>query len=187
MNPRDLPVRDVRASLIERIEIQGHGMTMTRTRETADDLARLGRDPATRSYVVMLMRPGARYFMTYLEYTFYPPGRPHLNALLGCRNVEWEDLPWSVATIPAGDGPKAEEAAQKAELLIKDGMPATITHDGIAHFPLQGKNCFNLESRPGAAVYRGRSGERAALALETEECDAIMAEYKRAHYPADRS
>jgi hypothetical protein len=183
----DLRTLIVPATSIERIEILDGGEYRSRTRETQADLDRIDRDRSLLSFVGMASRPGVAFFGTYLEYTFYPPGRADLNALFQLRVIEWEGMYWVVATIPARDREKAEEAAIEAELAIKDGVPSTVSGESIAHFPLGGRTTFTLESVAGAPIYRGQLSTKLALAMEEEECDEIVAVYKRLRYRSDRA
>jgi hypothetical protein len=120
-----------------------------------------------------------RYFLTYLEYTFYGPGDKARMDPFQSRIVIWEEIFWNVVSIPRGDRAKVEQAANRAELLIKRGSPATIKPEGLADFPLRALNTFTLESIKGAPCYRGQTSIKLALALEDEECLEIVQEYER--------
>jgi hypothetical protein len=181
------PVRVVPATRVERIGIELEGRIVTRDRETNDDLVRLGRDLSLSSFAGMAGRPGVAFFGVYLEYTFYPPGKPALNGLFHVRHVLWDGVKFALFTIPTADRRKAEQAANRAELRIVDSTPAIITSEGIAFFPTQGPTTFSLENIGDAPCYRGQTAVKFALELEREECDEIVAEYKRVQFPRGRS
>jgi hypothetical protein len=180
--PGDLPRRIVPAARIVHFVSKDNGKTTEEARETAGDLARLNHDLTVLNYVGMATRPGVSYFATYLEFTFYQPCFPDLNARFQYRFIEWHDMPWVMITIPFADRPKAEEAAKKAELVIIHGMPGVIDSEGVAFFPINNRNTFNLESIEGAPIYRGQLNGRLALALEREECDELLARYERGYW-----
>jgi hypothetical protein len=165
--------------MVVNVRIERAGAKPVSLSEPPEVLGRLGRDDTRLNFVVMMERPGAKFFATYLEYTFYRPGDLARTDLLETRVVQWEGIYWNVLTIPAADRAKAEQAANRAELLIKGGSPATIRAEGLADFPLRARNTYTLESVPGAPCYRGQINIELARALENEECDAVVEEYGR--------
>jgi hypothetical protein len=162
------------------VRVEAAGAEPVYVNEPTSALAALGLDRSLLNYVTMMDRPGSRFFATYLEYTFYAPGDLARMRPFQSRIVRWVDIYWNVITIPTADLARARQAANRAELLIKHGSPATIKAEGIADFPLRAANVFTLESVPGAPLYRGLTSTRLARALEDEECEEIVRDYETA-------
>jgi hypothetical protein len=175
-----MPRLIVAPTKIIHVKILEAGAEPVQVHETLADLLRLGLDRSSLNFVVMMDRPGAQYFATYLEYTFYAPGVLARMDPFQSRIVQWETLYWNVITIPVQDRAKAQQAANRAELVIKHGSPATIKEEGLADFPLRSPNTYTLESLQEAPCYRGLTATALAKALEQEECDELVHTYERA-------
>jgi len=99
-----------------------------------------------RFHVVSIAeRPGLLAWMQRLELTYYPPGT-HRNLLFHFHMIQWDELMWSMISIPAAGERLARRSAEKTGMRIADGVPLVITAEDRKWFPIKERNVWSLES-----------------------------------------
>jgi hypothetical protein len=149
------------------------GVGYTTTRETIAQLLALGRNPALLNYIGLAVRPGVQHFSTYLEHMFYDPLDVPVNRLFQFRVVEWAGVTAAVASIPTEHRAYAIEAAKMSSLRISDTSIFQLIDKTYTKFPLQGINCFSLESEGGKWFGGARSSEE-AMRMESLACEILV-------------
>lgn len=130
---------------------------------TTEEFASLSKDKSRFFIVVMSMRPNTRVWSMDLEYTHYVPDTPR-NDLFSFYQSKWQDIHWSVISIPIEDRHLAEEMASKHNLRIADGIPVILGGEKPEAFPLKGDNVFTIEN----------TNEKLDDEEERRQCDDIQ-------------
>ena len=149
-----------------------------------EEVRRLGSNLGCVHLIGLLERPCVGLFAVRLEHRHYPPGTL-ANDLFEMRLVKWEDMVWSVVTIPTGGRPDAAAIADGVGLRFADGVPTVFAaHPGgptirvgglvlpetsISRFPLDSPTAWTLEQRPDSELYRIAGGRRDLHAWATEQ------------------
>jgi hypothetical protein len=122
--------------------------------ESEADTKRFFADTTYVHFVGMLVppRPGVADCFQTLEHTHYVPDTPQ-NSLFHFRLLEWQDIVWGIASIPALDKHLMESSAQANGLRVDDGVITMITNDGVIGFPISNDRVFSLVNVRNHPVY----------------------------------
>jgi hypothetical protein len=138
-----------------------------------EDLVELAKDQTKIHIICMMMRVGVDFFFNHLEYTYFPPLTPENDEYDYCV-FKWNNLMWSICSIPLEKKPLAEESAKEAKMKLADGIPfmagpvvaATrperLEDLEVDWFPLNGETVFTLENTKDSdvSVYDGKGAEQ---------------------------
>jgi len=114
----------------------------------------------------MQSRPGVRYFIHHVEHTYFPPDTPKNDEYV-FGMMKWEDMIWIFLVVPLDFEEKVRDSADKAGLVVKQGVATMISSDGIKSFPVEGDTIFSVENKRGSEVYGGPGAEQDLYVEET--------------------
>lgn len=134
------------------------------------------KDPKRTHYAGLMFppRPGVMLFSTLLEYTFFPPSDPSRNKLFNISIFKWEEMVWSVISIPKEFEAHAKACVNKAGLRIADGVPTMLGAGGPKRFTIDVPNLWTLENESNHPVYKHLNAHGALMNVEVQLCDVIM-------------
>jgi hypothetical protein len=123
--------------------------------ESLTDLKVFIADPYFIHYLGMLSppRPGVLDCVQLLEYTYFPPWTER-NALFHARVIEWQDIMWSMISIPIGDREMMDKSAMANRLRVANGVPIVFSGGEMYSFPAGNERVFTLENIKGHPVYK---------------------------------
>ena len=104
--------------------------------------------------LIIPRRPGVLLFSVKLEYSYFPPNTQK-NEEYRLHMINWEDMTWSMISIPEEYSHMAHGVADEVGVRIADGIPHTST-DGLKTlraFPIKGNNVFTIENVKESEVY----------------------------------
>ena len=122
--------------------------------ESPTDYQRFFADPSFIHYAGMLNppRPGVLDCVQMLENIHYKPGSDR-NHLFLLRLLDWQDILWTIVSIPIAEKANMERVAQVNGLRIANGVPTMFADGGIHSFPVSNDRVFTLENIHGHPVY----------------------------------
>lgn len=118
----------------------------TNLAESDESLQAFVADPQWVHFVGALMREQLGAVFEELEHAHYPPGTPK-NDLFHLRLMNWEEMQWAMASIPAQDKHLMEAVCAKHGMRVADGVPTMVGPDGVKRFPADNARVFHLEAR----------------------------------------
>jgi len=123
-------------------------------KEEWDTLYKLSQDSSYRHVLTLCSRPGSSYFARYLELTYFHPDKPELNNLFDQRFFRWNDLHFTILTVPASfDHVLHETATVVGVRLVDRALPVLIGGGKIERLPLHDSYLYTMENAPGHMVY----------------------------------
>jgi hypothetical protein len=131
-------------------------------------------DPSRIHYICMTMppRPGCQLFCSILEYKFYPPTTDK-NKLFILQVMKWEEMVYTVISIPIKDKAYAEAVAKTCGMRIANGVPTLLSQDKPKFFPINVDNAFTIENDPEHPIYKSPQHSQAFLQVEAQLCEFI--------------
>jgi len=92
--------------------------------------------------------------------------------------VEWEGMQWVIMTIPEELMKITRKIVDEVGLRIADGVPTGLFYPPSV-FPINSKNTFTLESKPGSPIYTSDARLTDQLIEEEDEkIEKILKEYE---------
>ena len=152
--------------LVLRILTDGNGLQ----RIPIEELIQFTSDNNYISFVGMEnpRRFGVLLFHTAIEMKCFIPGTP-LNELFQIHKLKWNDIIYSVITIPNKYMDEAMMIAEKSHLRISNGIITMMTKDGIELFPLKTKNVYSFQNKIESNPFEEDLHE-----IENRLCEDIM-------------
>jgi hypothetical protein len=136
-------------------------------------------NPNQLCVISMVSRPGAAYFLRYLELEHYTPETPR-DALLQLYYYLIDDMLYFVVSVPAEDEALLEETAQATGMALKRGyqMYSIGGENGVTEVLPFCERAFVLENCKGHLVYTDHQA-----AVDQQEKDVYALETKHFGHP----
>lgn len=150
--------------------------------ESDEDLQNFLEYPEWIHYVGMFVppRPGVHECIALLEHQHYQPGTER-NDLFIMRIIEFSQMLWVMISIPISEKHLMEEVSDECGLRIADGVPTSISLEGVEAFPASNERVFTLENKPDHPVYQNDPElTKKVLEAEKETLDRVH-RAKQAH------
>lgn len=112
----------------------------------------------------MVDRPGVTCFFGFIEYNWYPPGSIRSN-LLVMNVVRWQDIYWTVGSVPNDKMGAIRQLASFLRLHLSDGIP-TILEGGPLNPHGRVSHGLNADYFPGGILPNGENN-LAMLTIES--------------------
>ncbi len=136
------------------------------------------KDESRIHYICMLIPPraGVNLFASILEYKFYPPNTPKNEEFI-MQILRWEELTYSIISIPMKEKAYAEAVAKTVGMRIANGVPTMFGGPGgePKFFPVRVDHAFTIENEPGHPIYSSQAHAHRFLEVERALCDMIYA------------
>lgn len=164
---------EIPKNTVQSFEIEGDDL-VSRIPQPLNILTALSFNIDLFHVVTDALRPGTLFFQTYLEHEFFPPMDDDLSAQLQVRLVNWEDMYFSVVTVPIGKKQFCLDAAKATGMILKEGEVPFLFHGGgVKQWPMTAERLAYLKSDPESAIYKGFGGIQ-------DEC--MVENFKRNEY-----
>jgi hypothetical protein len=139
-------------------------------------------DPSIISFIGMTnpRRLGVLLFQTALEFFHYDP-RTSKNDVYQIAYLRWQEMIFTITSIPSDDVDKAMVLADKCYLSISNGIPTTIS-DSIEQFPIAASNVKTLKNKKNHPI--GDPFDEDARQLEENIVTQIL-DFKITELPSD--
>lgn len=123
--------------------------------ESDKELRKFMKDESFVHYIGMIVppRPGVGELLEFVEHEYYKPGTPR-NDLFLMRIIRWEDMVWSLVSIPIRERSYVEKAVRSFGLRIVDGVPSVLSGGKLDRFPYENERTYTFENVSGHPVYR---------------------------------
>lgn len=149
------------------------------TSESYTEVQQRASDQSKIHLICLANRPSLNYFMTKLEYTYFPPRTPK-NAEFDLTFIKWPDeaegMLWTMISVPAESLDIVKKTLEEAKMKIANGVPILFTGKGEQWFPIRGSNVFSLENSTDHPIYaRDHAAIQALEKTQTQEIEAIFA------------
>lgn len=155
---------------------------------TRDRLREVDRDRSKLKIITEAFRPGAYVACRGIELKFYRPGSTK-NDLYDFYSVNFDDISYFVMAVPMKDKGMIEAFLKEHGLRLQNGIPHSISAQGMKVFPMRDDSCFQLGGTDNNVMYSGpsaadavREGERAIVARFEREHEAWFGQQERMWY-----
>jgi hypothetical protein len=130
------------------------------TKETFAEIFELGKNLVMFHLISLMNRVGVPEFMAEVEHTYFPPLTPTNDQFI-MRWVKWNDMLWTITSVPMESSKCFFDVAPKYGFNINPGSPVMLgsglnmTYQSSIHgipascFPLKGDNVYVIEGGTG--------------------------------------
>jgi hypothetical protein len=139
-------------------------------------LRRVDDDPNLLKICSEVMRPGAWVMARGIELTHYTPYLP-VNDDYQLYRIGFDGIPYIVVAVPMKDRPKIEAFLKGHGLRLQDGVPHSISVNGVRQFPFRSNSTFTLGGSFNNIMYEGTAALEQAKIIERQVVEGFDRAY----------